>query len=273
MSRDMPMKQMSDRRLFLGSLPAVAIVSVLLAASAVAPSFATEKKPASLVLVVGATGGTGREVVKQALGRGLQVRALVRDEAKARAQLGDAVQYVVGDVRTGAGVESAVKGVDYVVSALGSNIRNDPENTPERVDYGGVKALAEASAAAKVKHFVLVSSMGATHTDHPLNRMFGNILVWKKKGEDALRGSGVPYTIVRPGGLLDAPGGAAGVKVFQGDDLRNQGRIPRADVATVCLEALGNPDARSKTFELIGDTPGTRTDFAAMFAGLVADAR
>lgn len=43
MSRDMPMKQMSDRRLFLGSLPAVAIVSVLLAASAVAPSFATEK--------------------------------------------------------------------------------------------------------------------------------------------------------------------------------------------------------------------------------------
>ena len=78
---------------------------------------------------------------------------------------------------------------------------------------------------------------------------------------------------VRPGGLLDAPGGAAGVKVFQGDDLRKQGRIPRADVATVCLEALGNPAARSKTFELIGDTPGTRTDFAAMFAGLVADAR
>jgi len=180
---------------------------------------------------------------------------------------------VVGDVRTGAGVESAVKGADYVVSALGSNVRNDPENTPERVDYGGVKALAEASASSKVKHFVLVSSMGATHTDHPLNRMFGNILVWKKKGEDALRSSGVPYTIVRPGGLLDAPGGAAGVKVFQGDDLRNQGRIPRADVATVCLEALGDPAARSKTFELISDSTGTRTDFAVMFAGLAADAR
>ena len=268
MSRD---KQMSDRRHFISLLPMVAAV-VLLASTAV-PSFAAEKKSAPLVLVVGATGGTGREVVKQALARGLQVRALVRDEAKARVQLGDAVQYVVGDVRTGAGVESAVKGADYVVSALGSNVRNDPENTPERVDYGGVKALAEASASSKVKHFVLVSSMGATHTDHPLNRMFGNILVWKKKGEDALRSSGVPYTIVRPGGLLDAPGGAAGVKVFQGDDLRNQGRIPRADVATVCLEALGNPAARSKTFELIGDSPGTRTDFAAMFAGLAADAR
>ncbi len=270
MNRD---KQMSDRRRFLCSLPLVASVCALLLSSAAVPAFAAEKKSAPLVLVIGATGGTGREVVKQALGRGLQVRALVRDEAKARAQLGDAVQYVVGDVRTGAGVEAALKGVDYVVSALGSNIRKDPDNTPERVDYGGVKALAEASAAAKVKHFALVSSMGATHTDHPLNRMFGNILIWKKKGEDALRGSGVPYTIARPGGLLDAPGGAAGVRVFQGDDLRNQGHIPRADVATVCLEALGNPAARGKTFELIGDSAGIRTDFAAMFAGLAADAR
>jgi uncharacterized protein YbjT (DUF2867 family) len=265
--------QQVDRRRFLYSLSVIAASCALLLGSAAVTAFAAEKKSLSLVLVVGATGGTGREVVKQALARGLQVRALVRDEAKARAQLGDAVQYVVGDVRTGTGVESAVKGVDYVVSALGSNVRNDPQNTPERVDYGGVKVIAEASAAAKVKHFVLVSSMGATHTDHPLNRMFGNILVWKKKGEDALRSSGVPYTIVRPGGLLDAPGGGAGVKVFQGDDLRNQGRIPRADVATVCLEALGNSTARSKTFELIGDSPGTRTDFTTMFAGLAADER
>lgn len=246
---------------------AMSLAPAALAAPAAKPA------TAQTLLVVGATGGTGREVVSQALARGMKVRALVRDEAKARERLGDSVEYVTGDVRTGVGVAAAVKGVDYVVSALGSNVRNDPQNTPERVDYGGVKALAEAAAAARVKHFVLVSSMGATHVDHPLNKMFGNILVWKFKGEEALRASGVPYTVVRPGGLRDAPGGAAGVKAFQGDDLRNQGSIPRADVATVCLAALGNAAARGKTFELVGDTAVARTDLDALFAGLKADAR
>jgi len=228
---------------------------------------------AQTVLVIGATGGTGREVVRQAQTRGYVVRAFVRDESRARAVLGDSVQYFVGDVRTGDGIEAAVKGADYVVSALGSNVRNDPQNTPERVDYHGVRLLAEASAKAAVKQFVLVSSMGVTHPDHQLNKMFGNILVWKLKGEDALRASGVPYTVVRPGGLLNTPGGEAGVKAFQGDDLRNQGSIPRADVATVALAALGNPGARGKTFELVSDKSVSRSDLNAIFAGLKTDAR
>jgi uncharacterized protein YbjT (DUF2867 family) len=223
---------------------------------------------AQTVLVIGATGGTGREVVRQAQTRGYVVRAFVRDESKARA-----VQYFVGDVRTGDGIEAAVKGADYVVSALGSNVRNDPQNTPERVDYQGVRLLAEASAKAAIKQFVLVSSMGVTHPDHQLNKMFGNILVWKLKGEDALRASGVPYTVVRPGGLLNTPGGEAGVKVFQGDDLRNQGSVPRADVATVALAALGNPSAQGKTFELVSDKSVARSDLNAIFAGLKTDAR
>ncbi len=54
---------------------------------------------ASVVLVAGATGGIGQEVVDQALAQGYVVRALVRDEAKARMLFGDRVQYVVGDVR------------------------------------------------------------------------------------------------------------------------------------------------------------------------------
>lgn len=225
------------------------------------------------LLVVGATGGTGREVVAQARTQGYAVRALVRDEAKARAQLGDEIEYVEGDVRTGVGLSVAVAGVDYVISALGSNVRNDPQNTPELVDYGGVKALAEAAAAAGVRQFVLVSSMGVTHRDHPLNKMFANILVWKAKGEDALRDSAVPYTIVRPGGLANSPGGVTGVRAFQGDDLRNAGRIPRADVAAVCLAALGNAAALNKTFEILSDESTARTDFDALFAGLKADAR
>lgn len=228
---------------------------------------------AESVLVIGATGGTGREVVRQALARGQLVRALVRDEARARALLGPDVQLVVGDVRTGVGVREATRGVDYVVSALGSNVRNDPENTPERVDYGGIRDLATAAAAAKVKHFVLVSSMGVTHEDHPLNKMFGNILQWKLKGENALRTSGVPYTIVRPGGLIDTAGAAAPVRFMQGDDIRVSGRIARADVATVALEALGRPSAVGKTFELVSASHSGANDWEALFTSLTPDGR
>src|SRR6185436_10257164 len=99
---------------------------------------------ASVVLVAGATGGTGQEVVDQAIAKGYRVRALVRDEAKARMLFGDRVQYVVGDVREPRSLKRAVKGVDQVISALGANVQRDPENSPERVDYAGVKALAEA---------------------------------------------------------------------------------------------------------------------------------
>lgn len=243
------------------------LAGVLLWCSVATPSVAAQ------LLVVGATGGTGREVVRQALERGYQVRALVRDEARARAVLGEQVTLIVGDMRTGEGVAEAVRGADYVISALGSNVRNDPANTPERIDYGGIRDLAAAAAAARVRHLVLVSSMGVTHEDHPLNKMFGNILRWKLKGEDALRASGVPYTVIRPGGLTQATGGQWPVRFMQGDDLSEGGRIPRADVATVCLEALGRQSAQGKTFELISaSSPGTN-DWPGLFAALSSDGR
>jgi hypothetical protein len=50
--------------------------------------------------------------------------------------------------------------------------------------------------------------MGVTDPDHMLNKILDNVLVWKLRGEDALRAAGVPYTIVRPGGLQDGPGGS-----------------------------------------------------------------
>ena len=242
--------------------------AMLLLGSAVAPVVAAET-----LLVIGATGGTGREVVRQAEARGLKVRAFVRDEARARATLGERIEYVEGDVRSGTGIDVAMHGVDYVVSALGSNVRVDAQNTPEKVDYEGIRKLAETAARTGVRHFVLVSSMGVTHEDHPLNKMFGNILVWKRKGEEAVRASGVPYTIVRPGGLLDTSGGKADIRAFQGDDLKNNGRIPRADVAAVCLNALGNSRAAGKTFEIVSGVEGNRVDWNGLFAGLKADAR
>lgn len=257
-----------DRRLLMGA----AAVLVLLAGCA-GGGAVRGRSDQPLVLVAGATGGTGHAVVDQALAQGYRVRVLVRDELKARSLFGDRVAYAVGDVRTPRTLVPAVRGVDYVISTLGATSPRDPENRPELVDYAGVRALAEAAAAAGVKHFVLVSSMGVTQPDHQLNRILDNVLQWKLRGEEALRLTGMPYTIVRPGGLTNDPGGQAGIRVLQGDPPDVVGRIPRADLATVLVQALGRPEAFGKTFEVIGDLGTMELDWRQLFAELEPDAR
>ncbi|MEQ1801213.1 MAG: SDR family oxidoreductase [Gammaproteobacteria bacterium] len=224
---------------------------------------------ADLVLVAGATGGTGQQVVRELAASGYRVRALVRDAAGARAVLGDSVEYATGDVRDRPTIDAAMRGARYAISAIGST-RQDPANGPEFVDFQGIRNLAEAAAAAKLDQLVVVSSAGVTQEDHPLNRMFGNVLIWKGRGEDAVRASGVPYTIVRPGGLTNKAGGESGVRLEQGD--RGTGFIPRADVARVCVAALKSPAARNRTFELYSaPSAGPDTDWDAAFGKLAAD--
>lgn len=228
------------------------------------------ERSAELVLVAGATGRTGREVVRELSEQGYRVRALVRDEDAARGILGapdETLAFVRGDVRDRAEMDEAVAGADYVISAIGST-RKDEGSGPEFVDYGGIRNLAEAAAAAGVKQFVLISSAGVTQEDHILNKMFDNVLVWKAKGEQSLRDSGVPYTIVRPGGLVDKPGGQA--VVFQQGDT-GTGMVPRADVARVCVAALKHPEAKNRTFELFGADGLASTQWAELFGALKPD--
>ena len=221
-----------------------------------------------LVLVAGATGRTGQQIVRELNAAGFKVRALVRDPASARAVLGDSVEYATGDVRQRPTLDAALRGVRYAISAIGAT-RKDPANKPEFVDFQGVRNLADAAAAAKIAQLVIVSSSGVTHKDHMLNKVFDNVLLWKAQGEAAVRASGVPYTILRPGGLTDKPGGQNGVRLEQGD--RGTGFIPRADVARVCVAALKSLPARNRTFELYGAQPPPVTDWDTLFGKLAAD--
>lgn len=221
------------------------------------------------VLVAGATGGTGTFVVAQLHDAGFEVRALVRDVEKAQDILGPDIELVAGDVRDPDSISRAMDGVDAVVSTIGGSGKNDP-NGPEQVDYLGVKHLADAAANAKLNQFVLVSSRSVTNKNHPLNKMFNNLLNWKLKGEDALRNSGVPYTIIRPGGLINAPAGEKAIIFEQGDNPGGT-TIARADVAAICVAALQAPAAKFKTFETTS-LDGTFTpDWPAMFAALQPD--
>jgi uncharacterized protein YbjT (DUF2867 family) len=224
------------------------------------------------VLVAGATGQTGQQIVKRLQINGYRVHALVRDTDKAKEQLGPDVQYIQGDVKDPATLTAAMSGVDVVISSIGARGKEGPDR-PEMIDYEGVRNLTDAAKAAKVQQFVLLSSRGVTQEGHPLNRMFGNVLVWKLKGEDYLRASGLAYTVIRPGGLLNEPAGKGDIAFEQGD--RKFGgsalSIPREDVAIVCVEALRNPDARFRTFEIHRTDGPPVTDWKARFASLKPD--
>jgi len=224
------------------------------------------------VLVAGAAGQTGRLVVEELLAEGYAVRALVRDEAAARTVLGDRVEYVVADVRQPQSLATSMNGADAVISAIGAGTAKG-DNRPEMVDYLGVKNLAEVAASASVGQFVLISSRSVTDENHPLNRMFGDVLKWKLRGENALRASGVPYTIIRPGGLINEPGGQHAFVLEQGDSVTAQTTIARADLAKICVEALAYPEARFKTFETNTIAGSPAMDWAAAFGSLEPDPR
>ncbi|XP_019247599.1 PREDICTED: uncharacterized protein LOC109227055 isoform X2 [Nicotiana attenuata] len=107
--------------------------------------------------------------------------------------------------------------------------------------------------------FIHVSSAGVTRPERPgidlskqppavrLNKELGFILTFKLKGEDEIRESGIPYTIVRPCALTEEPAGAD--LIFdQGDNIT--GKISREEVARICVAALKSPYACDKTFEV-----------------------
>lgn len=205
-----------------------------------------------LVLVAGASGQTGRHVVTQLLAQGYEVRALTTNIFGARERTGLDLAWTEVDVRDPEGVRAAMQDVDYVICAIGAREwRGD--NSPRFVDYGGVRNLVDAALEAGVRHFVLVSSAAAgPHRDHRDNPRLGYVLFWKTKGEAHLRASGLDYTIIGPGGLVNGEGGRSGIRVSTREDYR-RALIARADVARLAIASLTEPAARNKSFAAVND--------------------
>lgn len=242
------------------------------------------------VLVAGATGGVGQLVVAGLLDRGLPVKAVLRDAEKALSLFGqhdpEKFQVHVGDTRQPETISSLFEGVTHVICATGTTAfpskRWDGGNGPEKTDWEGVRNLV-AAVPKSVQRVVLVSSIGVTKSNElPWNIMnlFG-VLKYKKMGEDFLRDSGIPYTIIRPGRLTDGPytsydlntllkataGTRRDVIVGQGDTL--VGEASRVVVAEACIQALEIPCTVGQTYEISsveGEGPGKdRIRWEALF--------
>ncbi|WP_369915317.1 NAD(P)-dependent oxidoreductase [Xanthomonas sp. NCPPB 3005] len=195
------------------------------------------------ILVLGATGGTGRLIVGQAVARGYDVAALVRSPDAAR-HLGGA-QLTVGDARDEAILRQALRGRDAVISALGTPASPRREVT---LLSTATRALVSAMQAEQVARLVGITGMGAGdsagHGGFLFDKLIFPLLLRKvyadKNRQEALiRDSGLDWVLVRPSVLNDKP---ARGKVRAITDLTgfHGGSIARADVATFVLDQVAS---------------------------------
>jgi uncharacterized protein YbjT (DUF2867 family) len=214
--------------------------------------------------VAGATGETGRRIVKELVDRQIPVRALVRNLDTARSILPPEVELIVGDVRNPDSLITAIGDSSVVLCATGAKPSLDPTG-PYKVDCEGTKNLVNAAKAQGVDRFVLVSSLCISNFFHPLN-LFWLILFWKQQGEIYLKYSGLKYTIVRPGGLKNADNDDR--VVMSGADTLFDGSISRQKVARVCVESLTNEDAVNKILEIVAKPDAPDRTYADLFAAV-----
>src|SRR5690242_16846852 len=194
------------------------------------------------VLIIGATGGTGRQLVTQALERGLLVTALVRDPSKLSVEH-PRLTVLRGNVLDYPSVENAVRGQDAVISALG----HKRFFVPTRILSGGSRNILRAMEIHGVRRFVCETSLGIGDSVGRPGLYYSLLVIpvvlplyfWDKtRQERSIAASNVEWVIVRPAALTNA--GARGV-YRHGSNIGSflwTARIARADVAHFMLKQL-----------------------------------
>jgi putative NADH-flavin reductase len=199
--------------------------------------------------VFGATGGTGSELVRQALEEGNDVTAVVRDPARLAVPAHERLRVVTADVTDPVAIAPAVEGADSVVSSLGHR-----GGGPATICEDGTRAIIEAMGKQCVRRLLVVSAAGLAadrgdglfvrYVVKPLilQPLLKNGFADKRRCEDEVRASDLDWTIVRPPQLTDKPL-TGRYRTAYGQNLRGGAKISRADVAHLMLAVLDQPSA------------------------------
>ncbi len=202
------------------------------------------------VFVMGGTRATGLEVVRLLRARGDDVVVLARPSSDASAVEALGARVVRGDAMNPGDLTAALGAVPEggqfraIVSTLGGASLDGP-----RPDFDGNRNAVDAARLAGVQRFVLVTVIGAGESlkaaPAPARYVLRNVIPEKTKAEDYLKTSGLDFTIIRPGGLLDKePQGRA----YLTEDTRAMSWIRRADLAALIVQALDDPRAIGKVY-------------------------
>uniref|UniRef100_E6VC39 dTDP-4-dehydrorhamnose reductase n=1 Tax=Rhodopseudomonas palustris (strain DX-1) TaxID=652103 RepID=E6VC39_RHOPX len=214
------------------------------------------------VVIFGATGRTGRHLVAQGAARGWTIFAAGRDPARLN-EMGGIAGVAGADLTDAKSVASAVESCapEAIVSTIGGA---GPE--AQLIDETGNNAITDAALACGVRRVLQVSSLACgdsrAYASERIIAAIGPVLDAKTRAEDHLRSSALDWTIVRPGGLTEGEPTGQGALY---DDPRVHGRIARADLATLLLDALATPASIGRVLSAVD-----RTTLPAEPAGIVA---
>lgn len=208
------------------------------------------------MLVIGATQGTGRLVVRALLRDGLRVRVLARTPAKAKTAFGDSVEIVRGDLTKPETLAPAIDGAGGVILTAGVTKRPAPQSLVKATEFDGtVNVLNAARETGFRGRLVYLGAIGTTRWSvlaFLLDLIKGNTLKWRRRGEEAIRASGIEHTIVHAGILSDRPRRQRTVEVTERRlPLSPRYRIGREDVAEVLVRVLRDPAARNATYDVV----------------------
>jgi uncharacterized protein YbjT (DUF2867 family) len=187
--------------------------------------------------------------------RGDQAAGLIRNPAQIADVQQAGAEAVVCDLEAASADEVAalLSGAGAVVFAAGAGPGSGAPRK-DSVDRAASVLMADAAERAGVRRFVQISSMGAGQPPRPgADEVWAAYITAKTAAEADLRSRDLDWTIVRPGGLTDAP--ATG-RIRLAPPPVPRGTVPRADVAAVIAALLDDPGTRHQTLELTGgDSP------------------
>jgi uncharacterized protein YbjT (DUF2867 family) len=193
------------------------------------------------ILVLGATGGTGRLIVSQALARGYDVTVLARSAEKATDLKG--ANLIVGDARDETALRQALKGRDAVISSLGTPASPFREVT---LLSTATRALVSAMKLEHVSRLVCITGMGAGDSAGHGGLLFDNLIfplllhkvyADKDRQEAIVRDSGLDWVLVRPSVLNDKPSRDT-IRALTDLSGFHGGSISRDNVARFVLDQL-----------------------------------
>ncbi|MFF3616091.1 SDR family oxidoreductase [Streptomyces sp. NPDC002580] len=205
------------------------------------------------IVIAGGHGQIALRLERLLSARGDEVAGIIR-----RAEQGDdlraaGAEPVLCDLETASAEEVAahLQGADAAVFAAGAGPGSGADRK-ETVDKGAAILFASAAERAGVRRHVVVSSMGADPA-HQGDDIFDAYLRAKGEADEFVRGrTGLDWTILRPGGLIDD----AGTGLVRLEASTGRGMIPRDDVATILAELVDTPATAGLTLEAVsGSTP------------------
>ena len=203
------------------------------------------------ILVIGGTGTLGRQIVRQALDEGHQVKCLVRDFRRSAFLKDWGAELVYGDLSKPSTLPQALKGVKVIIDS--ATIRSTSNYTSETIDWRGKLALIEASKLGGIKKFIYFSVLNASKNQSiPLMDL-------KFRIENELENSGLNYTIFQCSGFFQGLISQYALPVLENETIWLPGDsapvayLDTQDAAKAVIHTLNNEMCDKKTVSLIGE--------------------